>query len=107
MTGSKDRKLISVIVPCFNEEETVPDFVEAVAPVLDRTSNDWEIVFVDDGSRDRTLDIMLREADRDSRIKIVALARNFGKEAALSAGLAYCRGDCAFLWTWTCRIRPN
>jgi glycosyltransferase involved in cell wall biosynthesis len=66
--------------------------VQAITPVLDGLGEPWEIVFVDDGSRDNTLGLLLAARAKDSRLKVVALARNFGKDVALSAGLAHARG---------------
>jgi glycosyltransferase involved in cell wall biosynthesis len=85
--------LISVVVPVFNEEDAVLPFIEATEPVLAGTGCPYELVFVDDGSRDATA-ARLR-ALRMSRptIKLIALSRNFGKEAAVTAGLDYARGD--------------
>ena len=91
--------LISVIVPVFDEEDTVSHFLERAIPALNAACNiidadcDFEIVFVDDGSTDKTVD-QIAEATRENRkIKIISLSRNFGKDAALAAGLAYAAGD--------------
>jgi glycosyltransferase involved in cell wall biosynthesis len=85
--------LISVVVPVFNEEDAVLPFIEAIEPVLKGTGCPYEFVFIDDGSRDATA-ARLR-ALRMSRpaIRLIALSRNFGKEAAVTAGLDYARGD--------------
>jgi glycosyltransferase involved in cell wall biosynthesis len=83
---------VSVIVPVKDEEETVAELAGRVAAVLDAAGRSFEIVFVDDGSRDRTV-ARLREAhQRDGRVKLVRLRRNFGKAAALSAGFDHCSG---------------
>ncbi len=97
VAGDATGKKLSVIVPCFNEEEAIPVFLEAVRKqLLDLrilTGLDHEFVFVDDGSCDRTRDVLAAEAARDSRLRVIALSRNFGKEAALTAGFEYACGD--------------
>ncbi|MEO1475399.1 MAG: glycosyltransferase family 2 protein [Pseudomonadota bacterium] len=78
---------LSVIVPVFNEAEAISTFLSEMTPVLDRTGCDWSICFVNDGSRDSTLAQLIVAAKRSDRIQIVNLARNFGKESALTAGI--------------------
>lgn len=87
-----DSPVLSLVAPAYNEARNLPDFVAAVVPVLEQLGETWEIVFVDDGSRDDTLGILLAARANDSRIKVVALARNFGKDVALTAGLHHARG---------------
>jgi glycosyltransferase involved in cell wall biosynthesis len=84
--------VVSIVAPAFNEAGNLAAFIQAIAPVLDGLGEPWEIVFVDDGSRDDTLGILLAARAHDPRLKIVGLARNFGKDVALSAGLAHARG---------------
>ncbi len=85
--------LISVVVPAYNEEEVLEEFHRQVGAVLDTLDDDAEFVFIDDGSRDRTAEIMREMADADPRVRAVLLSRNFGHEAAIEAGLAASRGD--------------
>ncbi|WP_296379333.1 glycosyltransferase family 2 protein [Reyranella sp.] len=85
--------LLSLVVPVFNEEESIDIFLTTVEPFLDRAGLRFEIVFVNDGSRDDTLSRLLDCGRRDARIRIVNLSRNFGKEAALTAGIDHARGD--------------
>jgi glycosyltransferase involved in cell wall biosynthesis len=87
-----DAPVVSIVAPAYNEANNLAAFVQAMTPVLDGLGEPWEIVFVDDGSRDATLGILLAARAHDSRLKIVGLARNFGKDIALSAGLAHARG---------------
>jgi glycosyltransferase involved in cell wall biosynthesis len=87
-----DSPVVSIVAPAYNEAGNLAAFVQAITPVLDGLGDPWEIVFVDDGSRDNTLGLLLAARAKDSRIKVVALARNFGKDVALSAGLAHARG---------------
>ncbi|SKA39214.1 Glycosyltransferase involved in cell wall bisynthesis [Enhydrobacter aerosaccus] len=85
--------LLSLVVPVFNEEESIDIFLEQVVPLLERDRLRFEIVFVNDGSRDETLARLFNSSTRDHRIRIVNLSRNFGKEAALTAGIDHARGD--------------
>jgi dolichol-phosphate mannosyltransferase len=95
--------LLSVIIPCFNEEKLVIKAYEELITVLERTLSyadvysQYEIIFVDDGSRDKTLSHLQALADHDPRVKIISFSRRFGKEAALSAGLEFTEGDLALL----------
>jgi glycosyltransferase involved in cell wall biosynthesis len=87
-----DTPVVSIVAPAYNEAENLAAFVQAMTGVLDRLGEPWEIVFVDDGSRDATLAMVLAARAKDPRLKLVSLARNFGKDVALSAGLAHARG---------------
>ena len=83
---------LSIVAPAYNEERNLPAFLAAIVPVLDGIGEPFEIVFVDDGSRDGTLGMLAAAASQDPRIKVVGLARNFGKDIALSAGIAHATG---------------
>jgi glycosyltransferase involved in cell wall biosynthesis len=87
--------LLSVVVPVKNEEEGILPFVERVGAILDSIAADsgWEILFIDDGSTDATLGAIVAANQRDGRVRALSLSRNFGKEAALSAGLDHARGN--------------
>ena len=87
------RPLLSVVVPMYNEEEGTERFFTRLVPVLESITPDFEIVCVDDGSSDRTMANLMRHHGRDSRIKVLSLSRNFGKDTALTAGLDYARGQ--------------
>jgi glycosyltransferase involved in cell wall biosynthesis len=87
------RRLLSVVIPFYNEGPNVEALFARLAPVLDGLDMAWEVVCVNDGSRDDTLERLIAANGRDDRIKVVDLSRNFGKELALSAGLAHARGD--------------
>ena len=89
-----DAPMLSIIVPVKNEEHGIVPFVDRVGPILDQVCADsgWEILFVDDGSTDATLAAILAAHGRDARVRALSLSRNFGKEAALSAGLDYAQG---------------
>ena len=83
---------LSIVVPVLNEEDTVEIFLDRMKPILLELTEDWEIVFVDDGSTDTTFDVITTKVKEEARIRAIKLSRNFGKEAALSAGLAESRG---------------
>jgi glycosyltransferase involved in cell wall biosynthesis len=89
--------LISIVAPCYNEEDVIERFHEAVQKVAEDLlplGHDMEFVYVDDGSRDRTLHVLQQLADLDARVRYVSFSRNFGKESALLAGLRHASGDC-------------
>jgi len=83
---------LSVVVPVLDEADTVCELAERVAAVLDAAGRSFELVFVDDGSRDGTAERVRAARERDPRVKLVRLRRNFGKAAALSAGFDHCSG---------------
>lgn len=88
-------KLVSILVPCYNEEASLPKLYEEVSKLMDSENNyDWELFFINDGSHDRTIDIIKELYEKDHRISYVDLARNFGKENAMLAGFDYVKGDC-------------
>jgi glycosyltransferase involved in cell wall biosynthesis len=84
---------LSLVVPVFNEESALDSLFDRVLPLLEQTTPDYEIICVNDGSSDRSLAVLVRAHFACSRIKIIDLSRNFGKEAALTAGLEYASGD--------------
>lgn len=87
-------KTISVIVPCFNEQEVLPIFYKEITKVAaDMAGYDFEFIFVDDGSKDETLNECKKLAESDDRVKYISFSRNFGKEAAMYAGLEKSTGD--------------
>lgn len=88
-------KLLSVVIPAFNEEESVEAAARTVTGVLRGAGIDFEIIFVDDGSTDTTWEAVLRAHEADRRVRGVSLSRNFGKDRAIFAGLSKARGDCA------------
>ncbi|MCI8293930.1 MAG: glycosyltransferase family 2 protein [Hespellia sp.] len=88
------KEKISLVVPCYNEEEVLPYFYEEFCKVaLDLPEYSLEVIFVNDGSKDRTLEIVKDFAERDQRVKYVSFSRNFGKEAAIYAGFEHADGD--------------
>ena len=93
-------KLLSVIVPCYNEEENVRDFYDEFcknAEFFREKQIEFELLYVDDGSKDGTAAEVKKLHEEDGRVRLVSFSRNFGKEAAIYAGLQKCRGDLAVL----------
>ena len=88
------KDLISLVVPCFNEEEALPIFYETINNISKEMNYvDFEYVFVDDGSSDKTLEILKKLAKKDKKVKYISFSRNFGKEAGMYAGLKKTKGD--------------
>lgn len=88
------KKIISVVVPCYNEEEVIKDFYTEIIKVFEELKNyKYELVFINDGSNDKTLEILKRLKIVDKNIKIISFSRNFGKESAIYAGLENSNGD--------------
>lgn len=86
---------VSIIVPMYNEERTLHIFFDSLRAVLQHIDRTFEIVCIDDGSRDRTLHLLREVAATDPSVKVLSFSRNFGKEAALTAGLQYASGAAA------------
>ncbi|MBE0596261.1 MAG: glycosyltransferase family 2 protein, partial [Desulfuromonadales bacterium] len=84
---------LSLVVPAYNEEAVIGHFYDRTGPILKAISENFEIIFINDGSRDRTVDEVVALHERDPRVKLIDLSRNFGKEIALSAGLDFSRGE--------------
>ena len=87
------RPVISVIVPIFNEEEVIPELHRRMAAVLGNIGQPWELVCVNDGSRDASLSMLLSLREQDARVKIINFSRNFGHQIAITAGMDYALGD--------------
>jgi glycosyltransferase involved in cell wall biosynthesis len=84
---------VSVVVPCFNEAENIPRLIEEIDAVAEKNKLDVEIILVDDGSRDKTPEIIVAQAKKDARYKAVVFRRNFGQTAAMVAGIDHSTGD--------------
>ena len=89
----EERPTLSVVVPLFNEEEVLGRFHARLLPVMEAIGETWEVLYVDDGSRDGSMGILMALRAADPRVGVLGLSRNFGKEAALTAGLDHCRGE--------------
>src|SRR4051794_21515991 len=92
---SSTRPKLSIVCPAYEEEEVLPRFHPELSAVLDRLGAEYEIevLYVDDGSRDRTLEVLHRLAAQDARVRYLSLSRNFGHQAALTAGMEHAAGD--------------
>ena len=86
-------KKISIIVPCYNEEPSIPYFYKEIDKVSKTIKANFEFIFVNDGSKDNTIGIIKNYSKKDKRVKYIHFSRNFGKEAAMYAGLEYSSGD--------------
>ncbi len=86
-------ELISIVVPCYNEQESLPIFYNTIVPILTNIKCSYELIFVDDGSKDDTSKIMKNLAEKDKNVKYIIFSRNFGKESAMYAGLEGATGD--------------
>ena len=96
MSTREKEKLLSVVVPCFNEEENVGAFYEELlknSPFFEKEGLDLEILYINDGSSDGTAEAVKRLRGQDERVHLVSFSRNFGKEAAIYAGLSRAKGD--------------
>ena len=83
----------SIVVPAYNEEQSLQLFYDAVTPLMDSLNEEYEMVFVNDGSKDKTLEILRGLAQKDKRVKVCSFSRNFGQQAALLCGLQAATGD--------------
>ena len=91
--ATKKKELISIVVPCYNEEESLPLFYKEVVKVLSKLKEDYELVLVNDGSKDNTITKIKQLAKKDKHISYISFSRNFGKESAMYAGLKNAKGD--------------
>lgn len=89
--------MLSVIIPAYNEEQIIEHTSGVIASILDEAEIDFEVIFVDDGSRDKTWASICECSDQDKRIRGISFSRNFGKESAMFAGLTVARGDCVVI----------
>ena len=91
-------KTVTLLIPCYNEEESIPFMRDALLQLMnDNTRYQWEVLFINDGSRDRTLSLLEHIHQQDKRFCYVSLSRNFGKEAAMLAGFDHARGDAVII----------
>lgn len=91
------RPLYSVIIPMFNEQEVIAETHKRLSGVMQAVAGSYELVYVNDGSRDDTMRIIRAIQKADSHVRIIDFSRNFGHQAAVSAGLAHCKGDAAII----------
>lgn len=89
--------LLSVIVPCYNEELVVRESYKRLTEVMRQTNMDYELIFINDGSKDQTTTILKELSQSDSTVKVIDFARNFGHQCAVTAGINNCKGDLAVI----------
>jgi glycosyltransferase involved in cell wall biosynthesis len=92
-----DPKLLSIVVPCYNEEQSLPLFAAEMTPFIDESPYPCEVVLVNDGSSDRSLEFLAEWSARDKRVKVLSLSRNFGHQLAATAGIDFATGDAVVL----------
>lgn len=98
----KSKLFLSVIIPCYNEQDVIRDTYATLHDVMEKTKishtlDNYELIFIDDGSKDKTIDILKSMAQAEDTVHYISFSRNFGKEAAMLAGLSYASGDCAVI----------
>ena len=98
---------ISLVVPCYNEEQCIEKYYEAMKPVREKIPEQFEFIFVDDGSKDKTLSIIKDLAKKDKQVRFISFSRNFGKEAAMYAGLKAATGDLVSLMDVDLQDKPE
>ena len=84
---------LSIVVPCYNEEEVLETFEKTVSQIVESVTDDYEYVLIDDGSKDKTLNIMRALHKKNRKVRYISFSRNFGKEAGMYAGLKESKGD--------------
>lgn len=95
MIVKNDMKKVTLLIPVYNEEAMLPTLYQRLIELVNRNAvYEWEILFVNDGSSDTTLECLRRLRQQDKRVNYVNLSRNFGKEVAMLAGFDYATGDC-------------
>ena len=88
------KKLITIIIPAYNEEKVLPLLFKRLDNLAKNNEGyDFEFLFINDGSKDRTIDLIRQKSDKDTRVSYIDLSRNFGKERAMLAGFDYAKGD--------------
>jgi len=106
-TETRDQVYISVVAPVFNERDTLDELYSRLIRTLEGTGHSFEVIFVDDGSTDGSLDLLRRLRAMDKRIRVLRLTRNFGQSAALYAGLAAARGTMNFIIDADLQVHPE
>ncbi len=96
-SGHHDTELLSVVIPVLNEEQNIPALHSRLTSVLQNEPMDYELIFVDDGSRDKTQEILIKLTDDDPRLIVLELARNFGHQTAITAGLDHAQGKAVII----------
>jgi glycosyltransferase involved in cell wall biosynthesis len=95
--GSIQKPMFSIVAPIYNESRSIPEFYERVRKTMDATGEPWELVLVNDGSRDESLELMRELNAKDPRVKLIDFARNFGHQIAVTAGMDFASGDAVII----------
>ncbi|MCB0135064.1 MAG: glycosyltransferase family 2 protein, partial [Caldilineaceae bacterium] len=90
---SLDRPVFSLVIPVWNEEAVIPVLYARLVEVMDSTGDPWEVIFVNDGSADRSMEMLIEIHEQDRRVKLLNFSRNFGHQIAITAGFDYADGD--------------
>jgi len=85
--------MFSLVIPIYNEEKLVDELLERIVKSIESFTDDYEVIVVDDGSTDSSLSLILSHRDKNKKIKLLSLSKNFGHQAAFTAGLEYAKGD--------------
>ena len=93
----QNEKDISVVIPIYNEQETIPELYQRLTASLSSMTNAYELIFVNDGSKDRSLEVLMDIAENDDKVFYINFSRNFGHQIALSAGLEFSKAKCTVL----------
>jgi dolichol-phosphate mannosyltransferase len=97
----------SLIIPIYNEEENIAELYRRVRSVMDRLDESVELIFINDGSRDRSLNLIRELQEKDDRVCYLSLGRNFGHQIAVTAGLNFARGQAVIILDGIYKIPPN
>ncbi len=98
MSQDKSKKKVTILIPCYNEKDSLHPLYDALKSLMDdNAAYDWEVLLINDGSRDSTMEIIKTLRAKDSRVGYVNLSRNFGKECAMLAGFDHASGDCTVI----------
>jgi polyisoprenyl-phosphate glycosyltransferase len=97
MALEREDTVISIVVPVFNEEDSLPELYRRISAVIKHVCHSFELIFVDDGSTDRSLEIMLEFSEKDKNVKIIQLSRNFGHQSAIIAGVDHAHGEAVIM----------
>ena len=98
---------LSVVIPVYNDEEVLEELYKRLKPVIDSLTNNYEIIFVDDGSKDKSFEKLLDLYQKDENIKIIKLSKNFGQHNSIAAGLENSSGDLVVLMDSDLQDRPE
>lgn len=93
----RSKKMISIIIPIYNEEEVLPESYKRIKEVAENLKDEYELVFINDGSRDKSLQMLKDLANYDKNVVVLSFSRNFGHQCAVSAGMEHCKGNCAII----------